>query len=330
MLLALASRPARGQELDLEDIVARIASGQSVSPLRFRCERRLASHVQVLIDLGESMEPFGRDQRELVNDMVNAIGREVVSGLSFFDAPLRGAGTGPVSSWGAYAPPPRGAPVLALTDLGVGGPPIRRERAMPDEWLDLARLLRTRGSRLVALVPYPRQRWPLGLEREMRLVTWDSGDDDDAGSLATQPPTLGARRMSDERLDARERIAKVEAARPELIELATLLSPAATIEPELLRRVRLDVLPHFGADVEADSLVQPPHRVARPRRHHDGRRGIESSSWPASGAVGSNGGAGSNRARPGSDVRGSRPIVARAPARGERGVALDSWRNERD
>ena len=111
--------------------------------------------------------------------------------------------------------------------------------------------------------PYPRQRWPLGLEREMRLVTWDRATTMTRVSRDSAP---NPRSKADERraARARERIAKVEAARPELIELATLLSPAATIEPELLRRVRLDVLPHFGADVEADPGSAPSSSRAAP------------------------------------------------------------------
>jgi hypothetical protein len=135
----------------------------------------LARGVQVLVDIGAGMEPFVADQSQVVAQLRRIVGRDRTEVLQFRNAPLRGAGKGPVWTWSGYPAPEPGVPVVALTDLGLGGPPLEPGTAMRAEWAELAALLEWRGSPLLALVPYPPERWTRDLGAGMRLIEWNEG-----------------------------------------------------------------------------------------------------------------------------------------------------------
>ncbi len=63
--------------------------------------------------------------------------------------------------------------VLVMTDLGIGRPPGWAEWASEAEWLEFALLLRKAGCPLVALVPYPSDRWPPALAASMMILSFD-------------------------------------------------------------------------------------------------------------------------------------------------------------
>jgi hypothetical protein len=132
---------------------------------------------QLMIDIGPGMEPFAGDQRQIVQQLGRVVGRAGVEVVQFRDAPLRGAGTGPVWTWTDYEPPAEGVPVIALSDIGIGGPRDRIDAATAAEWIDFASLMRRRGSPALVLVPYPAARWPRDVAVALRLVEWnaDSG-----------------------------------------------------------------------------------------------------------------------------------------------------------
>ncbi|MGH9945327.1 MAG: hypothetical protein ACRD9R_23495, partial [Pyrinomonadaceae bacterium] len=52
-------------------------------------------------------------------------------------------------------------------------------------------------------------------------------------------------------------VARVRRSAPEVVELARAVSLAARVEPALLRRARLDLLPHLDAGAEADLWFSP-------------------------------------------------------------------------
>jgi len=96
-----------------------------------------------------------------------------VEPVSFRDTPTRGALPEGRRRWQDYVPPAAGTPVLAITDLGIGGPPVHPARARAGEWADFAAQLDRRESALVALVPYPRSRWPRWVGRTLTAIPWD-------------------------------------------------------------------------------------------------------------------------------------------------------------
>ncbi len=163
----LATEVADGR-LDEAAAIALIAAGRPLDPLPQLTRRSLRRGAQVLVDVGEGMEPFVDDAWDLVQRIERIAGESNVVTYAFWDAPSRGL----APDLDAYAPPPPLTPVLALTDAGIGGPSPRIERSRATEWLALAERLTERGSPLILIVPYRRDRWPDALRR-LTLVEWD-------------------------------------------------------------------------------------------------------------------------------------------------------------
>lgn len=174
LLAAAAATSNEGSVLDVEQLVEVVAAGRPVERLPHVRHRSLVRGVQVLVDHGRGMEPFARDQAELLDDLRRVVGRSAVAVVAFRDAPLRRVLPAGARQWRPrYRPPAPGTPVLALTDLGIGGPSAHSTRSRPSEWLSLATLLARRGSALVALVPYPEHRWPGRLADVAAVLPWD-------------------------------------------------------------------------------------------------------------------------------------------------------------
>ena len=153
----LATEVADGR-LDEAAAIALIAAGRPLDPFPQLTRRSLRRGAQVLVDVGEGMEPFVDDAWDLVERIERIAGEANVSTHAFWDAPLRGL----APDLDAYEPPSPLTPVLAVTDAGIGGPSPRIERSRAAEWLALAERLAERGSPLILIVPYRRDRWPDG------------------------------------------------------------------------------------------------------------------------------------------------------------------------
>jgi hypothetical protein len=146
-----------------------IARGRPLDPVPRLVRLSLRRGAQILVDVGDAMEPFAHDTWDLVSQVERLVGAGNLSTLTFWDAPLRGIGP----KLERYVPPHPGRPVLVLSDVGIGGQPLRLERSQPGEWLRLRALLHTRGSPLIVFVPYRQARWPLALRQRLVLVEWD-------------------------------------------------------------------------------------------------------------------------------------------------------------
>lgn len=173
ILTALLSTRSIDGPPDIERAVEAIARKELVTELPRLHSLTTRRGVQLLIDMGDGMLPFGRDQSGLMRDVFNVIGEEAASVLRFTGTPLRGAGTGSRRRWTTYEPPLAGTPVLLLTDLGIGQPAGATLAAPVEEWLDFAELLRRADCPAVALIPYPSARWPAPLARVIHLIEWD-------------------------------------------------------------------------------------------------------------------------------------------------------------
>src|SRR5262245_15605353 len=177
ILSALCSSRRADGEIDVDAVVTRIAAGVAVPDIPRRPVLTTRLGVRLLVDTGGGMTPFVRDTERLVAQAEELVGPDGVERLSFDGSPLgpRGVGNGPAWDWKRYTelkPLPPGRPVLAVTDLGLGGrtpaPSIAAE-----SWREFAAVVRTAGGRLVLLVPYPEGRWPLALRSSVSIVRWD-------------------------------------------------------------------------------------------------------------------------------------------------------------
>jgi hypothetical protein len=127
--------------------------------------------VQVLVDQGDGMAPFARDQVHLVQQVREVAGADRVEVRYFADAPQRGAGEGPLWTWTEYRPPAPKTRILLLSDLGIGGLPWSPGRSTRTEWESFADLARWHSCDVVAMVPFPR--WPTWASGLFTVVAWD-------------------------------------------------------------------------------------------------------------------------------------------------------------
>jgi hypothetical protein len=167
----VATRAPNGP-VDLARLVDTAARGRPLQTIPRLSQPSLFRGAQVLVDLGEGMELFSRDQVHLLEEIRRIVGYEATAVVQFRNNPLRGAGVTPWT-WSSYRPPHPGTPVLALTDLGIGGPALDPDRSDEAEWLTFAERLTHASCPLVALIPYPERRWPRKLRRQITIVCWD-------------------------------------------------------------------------------------------------------------------------------------------------------------
>ena len=107
----------------------------------------------MLVDHCEGMQPFRRDQREVVAALRRLVGSEL-DVRRFLDDPWAGTRPDDDRTWSrTYRPPAPGRPVLVLSTLGRGAHP-RPE--LDGAWRRLAAVLAGRGSAVAALVPLRR------------------------------------------------------------------------------------------------------------------------------------------------------------------------------
>jgi hypothetical protein len=184
ILQALLRTKARDGEPDVARMVERFAQGMPLMRIVRRPRSTMRFGTQVLMDVGEAMEPFARDQGQLADRIRDLMGAEGVELLSFADAPRRGVRRGRSRTREPYRPPPPGARVLVVSDLGVGGRALNQLRADPGEWLDFVDEIERAGCSAVALVPFPPERIPVSLAARLPLVTWDRGTDTSRASMA--------------------------------------------------------------------------------------------------------------------------------------------------
>ncbi|MEW8688350.1 MAG: hypothetical protein AB2556_21270 [Candidatus Thiodiazotropha sp.] len=130
----------------------------------------IASGMELLLDIGQPMQPFAEDQQDLIRLAGEALGKPLVVKY-FYDDPAKGVGSGRRRrGWQPYPLPPPGTPVIVISDMGCGYP---RRQPATSGWLRLAWRLRQRACRLVVLSPTPADRVPVTLRRLTELVFWD-------------------------------------------------------------------------------------------------------------------------------------------------------------
>ena len=154
---------------DVETLVAAAAERQPMFSLPATV-LETASGADVLLDVGDGMAVFGRDQADLLQLMERVLGGGCVSAYRFWGSPMRGVISRFSFEPQTYHPPPEGWPVVLLSDLGIGA-----GMAAPaaQEWRDFANLVNSAGCHLIALVPYPPRRWPAGITSCMDVLYWD-------------------------------------------------------------------------------------------------------------------------------------------------------------
>jgi hypothetical protein len=172
VLIEAVGTPVAEGDILLLEAVERIARGEPLRDIPREKVQSVSKGCQMLIDTGAGMRPFARDARQLAGAVCRTVGAYHTRVLTFVDSPLQGVLTETYDDE-MYAPPENGALVLAVSDLCRGGPGSAIRQAEPADWLKLARIVRDAGSALVVLNPYPRERWPAQVTKQVPVVYWD-------------------------------------------------------------------------------------------------------------------------------------------------------------
>ena len=244
LLKRALSEEQRGRGIDLPKLIQTIVRGRHVARLP-RLRRRRWAPVEIIVDRAYRLAPFWHDQRMVIGELIQVLGRQRVR--------LRILANGPKEHTGEFADlikdrARNGVPVLVLSDLGMYGG--EEERA---DWLRLAMALRSGGESIVALVPVPRSRWSQAqaLTRAWRAIPWEREVADAAGEggYGTEDVLEGRRgdKSRDEKKNTDRQQARVE-------QLLLYLSPALRIDRGLIRTIRR-ILPLREANVGVEADV---------------------------------------------------------------------------
>jgi hypothetical protein len=172
-LVASTRRP--GRQPDMRRLIERASRVQPLAPPPIALELRIASLIQLLIDVGEGMEPYAGDVAFFEDHFLEVAGADRVEVHTFHGSPLRGVDpdvlTRAVEPWDR--PPPRGL-VVVLSELGAGGPRVSRDRASAMEWREVASQVAECGASMRVLTPLPASRWPAGLADLAHVTNWES------------------------------------------------------------------------------------------------------------------------------------------------------------
>lgn len=150
-----------------------LALGRTPAELPRIYAQTLARGCQVLIDVSAGMAPFAKDCWQLIDALRAVVGREQVQVFYFKDCPIYGVEAEADARFVPFQSPPPTTPVLLLSDLGIATPAFSFRRGTTHDWLRLANRLREAACPLLALVPYPRRRWPKRLSKTLTIVQWD-------------------------------------------------------------------------------------------------------------------------------------------------------------
>jgi hypothetical protein len=173
-LAASAAVLSAGRRLDVPRLVRRAARLRPLTPPPLVLELRTAPAVQLLIDQGEGMEPFGDDCAFLAAQLEDVAGRDRVERHWFVRTPLQGVDPDPLQDTRTRWKIPPGALVLVISDLGIGGPIGSPDRGSPREWQRVAAEVIRHDGLLRVLTPFGPDHVPRGLAAVADVVGWDA------------------------------------------------------------------------------------------------------------------------------------------------------------
>jgi hypothetical protein len=244
LLIGAAAQERSIGEIDIPALVREISCGTLPRAAPRRSVRTLGRRVQMLVDAGRGMEAFTTDIKGLVKETLRFVGYNRLQVRWFHGNPARGIFASDGAEVERCQIPGPGETLLIVSDLGIGAY-ASAGGATSAEWLAFVDAARTHRCLITAIVPYPLRRIPVELRTRMRILCWDR--------------TTGVRDLLRGRVRA-DVASSLPASNAETVErlntaavsLAVRASLAARAEPQLLRKLRLEIEPMLDVGAEAD------------------------------------------------------------------------------
>ena len=173
MTLLLAG-PEPSRVLDVRRLERTVLRGVPLVAVPWRVRRSLRRGVELWVDTSESMEPYARDQAELVRGLRGVVGKAAVRVRCFELDPLAPA-TRQVH-WDEGDEPRTmvaGTPVLIVSDFGISRAVARGRPASGQSLAPWTARARERGSRVMGLIPASESAWPATLSTLLTGFEWD-------------------------------------------------------------------------------------------------------------------------------------------------------------
>jgi hypothetical protein len=167
MLLAMLATFVSGHNVDLRRLIDRIAVRTPLRKIPHLRKRSVRRGVQLLLDVGERMQPFFDDQIQLIEYLTPLMPEGRIQVVRCHGAP-------PARPFaGEYLPPSPGTPILLVSDLGRGGGALSPFGARADVWIDFARHMEALGCHVLVLAPVSQDKIGPKLREFLHIVTWD-------------------------------------------------------------------------------------------------------------------------------------------------------------
>jgi formylglycine-generating enzyme required for sulfatase activity len=221
-----------GHDPDVPALVRAWGRGEVVGRLPRVVRRTWAARASLWLDRSARLVPFWSDQLGVWRRLRAACGRTAIE-VRWLDARAQARAMRRGGDMIAGRVDPE-TPVLVLGDLGTYGSDADRRA-----WQRTARRLDRAGVRAAALIPAPPARWERDVARRWCAFSWEDGR---RGAPRAVRPDLAFWRARAERL-------------------LRLVSPAALVQPGLLRALRL-LLPAHESDAAAEADARA-HRDVR-------------------------------------------------------------------
>ena len=250
IIVRLASTLQPAGEIDLAAVVERIASARPIHEVPRRHIATALKGVRLLVDQGESMQPFQRDVADLARAFRRTLGSSRLRVEGFRGLPSWGVTTGIDAA--EYRAAPATMAVVVVSDLGLAPQGQTDPRVHLADWVAFFAREHRAGYRATAVVPRDAVSLPAALSLHANAVAWDRR------TLASRIALTGAVQPQ---ADAEPAAAELPARAVALNSLAALdaatrdlacaCALAARVEPALLRTLRMRLLPQAGVEVEA-------------------------------------------------------------------------------
>jgi hypothetical protein len=161
-------------KIDLRIVMKHLRTGRPVETLPWLLQPTLRRGVVLILDRSQSMQPFWRDESELVERCRRVVGAHGVRAYLVETNPW--CDTGPRLRWLQPEPEHFAAqtPVAIVSDFELGRELTPRS-ALLAPWLPLIERARSAGAIVLALIPVKRALWPAALmEAIPNTIVWDN------------------------------------------------------------------------------------------------------------------------------------------------------------